>query len=154
MHGIPLELQKLVRGTSTLADYKIGDGSTISLVLREKAALSIFVEMESGKVIPLEAEPSVKTDWIKDSVRVREKHIPPPEQLMLMHGNNALEDELTLSRYGMIVGEEYTLHLIIDPAERPHASTEIQRQLPTTMQHQAHHPFTTQHLYHHKVECM
>ena len=128
MYSVPLELQKLVyrgqilRGISTLADYGIGDGSTINLVRRIESVVSIFAEQDIGKISALEEQPSTTTESIKSTIKEK-AGIPPEHQLSVMRGNIELENGHTLDYYNMTVGEEYTLSLVVQ-FQRPFAAGE------------------------------
>ena len=94
----------------TLAYYKVQKGSILHLVYSLRPGhMLIFVMLLTGKIITFEVEPLDTIESVK--VKIQDKKGIPLDQQTLSFAGMQLENECTLSDYG--IRNEYTLYLSI-----------------------------------------
>ena len=98
---------KLLEDVPTLSDYNIQNETLIYLVLRLRGGMQIFVKTLHN-TITLEVEPGDSIANVK--ARIQDKAGIPPDQQHLMFAGITLENQHTLSDYG--IERESTLHLL------------------------------------------
>ena len=107
---------RLIYGGSVLEDGKtlsscnIQSQSTLMLVVSNRDAIPINIEMPSGKSIALNVQISDKVSVLQDKIRAVEG-IAPSQQNLFFNGR-ALNDDNVLSDYG--IQRESKLYLVRD----------------------------------------
>jgi len=113
--GIPTEQQwlsfasKHLEDGRTLSDYNVQGESTLSLLLRLRGGMQIFVQTLTGKSMRLDVDPSDSNEHLKTLIQETEG-LPPTSQRLIFAGKT-LEDGRTLSDYKIQEGS--TLHLLL-----------------------------------------
>jgi len=114
--GLPPDQQRLLFAGKqldeeqwTLADYQIDNNATLSLVMRLRGGMCIFVKTLNGKTITIEVDAEEEVSKIKWKIKDKEG-IPPHEQRLIYAGKQ-LEDDQKLASYN--IQRDSTLHLVI-----------------------------------------
>lgn len=100
MEGTPSQDQRIFLGTKelddgpTLKDYNIVHNDTLDL-----EGMYIFIKDWAGNKFKLDVEPTDTIDSVKEQIRVKEGH-PKKNQFLIFKGT-LLEDQPTLSDYGV-----------------------------------------------------
>jgi Ubiquitin family len=71
--------------------------------------LLIIVKYKDGKILYINAEPEDTTDDLKEKIAKHDDGVPPDVQRLIFEGR-PLEDERTLSDYGIV--NESTIHVL------------------------------------------
>ncbi|PWA56520.1 Polyubiqutin 2 [Artemisia annua] len=115
MEGIPIDRQVLIfnemalEDNSTLSDFHIGKESILTLVLKSRGLMQIFLKTFSGKTITLEVKPSDTISSVK--AKIQDKDGTPTVWQNLVCGGKLLQDNYTLAEYH--IDKESILHLAI-----------------------------------------
>ena len=110
--NFPLHQQRLIfagnqlENSRTLSYYNIQNKSNVHLMLY-RDEIQIFVKMLTENTITLDVKPSDTVYSVK--VKIQEKEGIPPGQQGLMFAETQLEDDRTLSHYG--IQDNSNLHL-------------------------------------------
>ena len=113
--GILPEHQCLVFNGQTLEDdhalesYLIGDGDAIHLTFPPTPTIQIYLKAPTDKIITLAVRPDITVFGVKQLVQVKEAI--SPELMILVFGNDEMEDSRTLSSY--MVQESDTIHILL-----------------------------------------
>jgi ubiquitin len=112
--GVPAHQQRIIlqgkqlENSATLQSSGVTDGSIVHLDLSFRSGfLQIYVKTPTGKIIPLDVEPSLSIRDIKQKIEEREGI--PPDLQRLMYTGRSLEDGRTLADYN--IQHASTLHL-------------------------------------------
>ena len=118
--GIPPEKQTLtfagkqLEDDLTLVDYNIQRESTLSLELRSRGGMQIFVEKLTGEsIIYLNVKEIETIEEVK--AKIQDIEGIPPDQQMLTFAGSKLEDKRTLADYNIL--NKSILYLL--PTEKP-----------------------------------
>lgn len=113
--GIPTDQQRLIfsgkqmEDERTLSDYGVTNGATMHLVLRLRGGMQLFVKTLTGKTITVDVNEGDTIETLKQ--KINEKEGIPTDQQRLIFSGKQMEDERTLSDYGVTNGA--TMHLVL-----------------------------------------
>ncbi|GJX61952.1 polyubiquitin, partial [Tanacetum coccineum] len=103
--SIPLDQQSLFfhgkeldDGHSTLAEFRVKNGSTIDLVLTWNGSMQIFVNTVNGKTVTLEVKGSDSIGNVKAKIKDEEGGVPLNQQTLFFNGEQ-LDNNRTLADY-------------------------------------------------------
>ncbi|PWA51964.1 Polyubiqutin 4 [Artemisia annua] len=115
IEGIPTYQQVIIfnemvlEDNDTVSDFHIDKEYILTLVLKSKGLMQIFVKTLSGKTITLEVKPSDTISNVK--AKIQDKDGTPTVRQDLKCGGKLLQDNYTHAEYH--IHKESTLHLVI-----------------------------------------